>query len=63
MSRSLTPQEISDFIMDNLLTDYPESYPIDNEGQVLIYTGIYRWADGTFHMEMETARGEFPKEL
>jgi len=25
----------------------------DNEGQVVIYTGVYQWKDGSFHDESE----------
>jgi len=24
---------------------------LDNEGQVVYYTGVYQWADGSFHDE------------
>jgi hypothetical protein len=26
----------------------------DNEGQLVIYTGVYRWADGSYHTEAES---------
>lgn len=29
------------------------AYEMDNDGQILIYTGIYRWKDGTYRDEAE----------
>lgn len=28
-------------------------YEVDNEGQFIIYTGLYEWQDGSIHYEPE----------
>jgi hypothetical protein len=32
------------------------SYFTDNEGQIIIYTGLYRWSDGSIHEEKENVK-------
>lgn len=41
---------IEDFT--NLIKD-GEDVQFDNNGQAVVYTGIYRWEDGSFHTEPE----------
>jgi secreted PhoX family phosphatase len=45
-------QEVVDEINDSSWGS-PDNLETDNEGQLIIYTGIYRWKDGTYHEEAE----------
>jgi secreted PhoX family phosphatase len=48
----LTLQEVTDDINDGGFGS-PDNLETDNEGQLIIYTGIYRWKDGSYHDETE----------
>lgn len=42
--------EPSDF--QSLLSDVtPMDCELDNEGQLIFYSGVYKWSDGTLHDE------------
>ena len=50
------PKSLEDVMSD--LTDgvsdcHPDDLPVDNDGQLVIYTGIYRWSDGKYYDEVE----------
>jgi hypothetical protein len=44
---------VMDIIVDGVLVRHPDDLEVDNEGQVIVYTGIYRWKDGSYHSEAE----------
>jgi hypothetical protein len=46
---TMTPTEVHDAIVDSVSDCHPDNELVDNEGQIVIYTGIYRWKDGTYH--------------
>jgi hypothetical protein len=48
---TLTSKQVVDQII-NLVTN-PQSLDTDNEGQLVVYTGVYLWKDETFHNEPE----------
>lgn len=50
---AMTPQEVMDTIIAVLLDNGPGDLETDNEGQLIVYTGIYRWSDGSYHEECE----------
>ena len=37
-------------LINELLQNYHDT---DNDGQIVIYTGRYRWTDGSIHLEPE----------
>jgi len=47
--RIYTDEEATQQIIDNLEL-YGET---DNQGQIVIYTGLFRWKDDTIHNEPE----------
>ena len=48
--KTFTAEEARD-IIDQLSHDSLCEYNTDNEGQLIIYTNVYRWNDGTFRDE------------
>lgn len=44
-----TKQEVKDHLVSCEYSDCAR----DNEGQLVFYTGIFEWEDGTFHDEPE----------
>ena len=49
----MTPKEVLARILAEAQNNDPDNLDTDNEGQVIIYTGIYRHSDGTYHAEAE----------
>ena len=49
-----TVAEVQDAIIEGVSGVAPIELPTDNDGQLLIYTGIYVWKDGTYHDEAES---------
>ncbi len=45
--------QIQDAIIEMASGVAPCEMEADNDGQLVIYTGIYRWEDGTYHDESE----------
>jgi hypothetical protein len=45
--------EIQDHLSDMVGGVHPSEMATDNDGQLLVYTGIYRWRDGTYHDQSE----------
>jgi hypothetical protein len=51
MSKTFTIAEVQDGIQDLVGGAHPGEMSTDNDGQLVIYTGIFRWDDGTYHDE------------
>lgn len=51
--RVFTLEEVAADILDGVSDFHPDNHETDNEGQLIIYTGIYRWKDGSYHDEAE----------
>lgn len=43
------PEDVINDIISGLEDAHPDDLEIDEQGQVLVYTGIFRWLDGTYH--------------
>lgn len=48
----ITKEELVRRIVDSV-QDNTAVYAFDNERQVMIYTGMYKWSDGFYHDEPE----------
>ena len=53
ISDPLKIEDVVDDIIDGASDCHPDNLDMDNDGQLIIYTGIYRHADGTYHYEPE----------
>lgn len=42
-------QDVIEDIVDGASDAHPDALDSDDEGQLVIYTGIYRHSDGTYH--------------
>lgn len=51
----MTRQEVIDTIVEALSGSNPDDLETDNEGQILVHTGIYRHADGSYNLNQENA--------
>jgi hypothetical protein len=52
--QTFTVQEAAEDILEGATDAHPDALDTDNDGQLIIYTGIYRWKDGTYHDEAES---------
>jgi hypothetical protein len=56
----ITKEELVRRIVDSV-QDNTAVYDFDNERQVMIYTGMYKWSDGFYHDEPEEIQLGVPK--
>lgn len=54
MSQTYTQKQVSEILIYDVYDIKPDDLETDNEGQLIIHTGIYRWKDGSYHDEVET---------
>ena len=50
---TLTPEEVIEKIVERVSDSHPGDLETDLHGQLLVYTGIFRHSDGTYHNEEE----------
>jgi hypothetical protein len=51
---TLSRDQVWNDIVEEARVHNPDGYETDNEGQLVIYTGIYRWKDGSYHNKAES---------
>lgn len=49
----LTETEVVRQMVELVTQEHPDLMDTDNQGQLVIYTGIFQWQDGTYHDEVE----------
>jgi hypothetical protein len=47
-------EQVAEMLMNKLLDNHPDDLGTDNQGQLVIYSEIYRWNDGTYHDSEDT---------
>jgi hypothetical protein len=52
---AMTPKEVIETIIAGVSDSHPGDLETDNDGQLLVYTGIYRHKDGSYHETAEDA--------
>jgi hypothetical protein len=51
--KTYSKQEVTDHIEKLVANTNPDYWSMDNDGQLIVYIGIYRWSTGTYHDEPE----------
>lgn len=45
--------QFQDYLSELVAGAHPSEMERDNQGQLIVYTGVYQWKDGTLHDEAE----------
>jgi hypothetical protein len=54
---AMKTDDVIDDITNMVSNRHPNDMETDNDGQLIVYTGIYRWNDGTYHGKPEDRCG------
>lgn len=58
MSKVYDKQSAKNHVIGMIRQSHIEDEETDSDGQILIYTGIYKWEDGSLHAEEEPKKTE-----